>query len=53
MMSDFCLKYAISRFEILMSGTFAQLTTQYEARSRSYCQISFLAFVSGMFLIGA
>jgi hypothetical protein len=52
MMSDFCLKYAISRLEVLVSGTFAQLTPEDAARSRSDCQISLLSFVSGMFFVG-
>jgi hypothetical protein len=53
MMSDFCLKDAISHLKLLVSGTFAQLTAENAARSRSYRQIGFLSFVSGMLLIGA
>jgi hypothetical protein len=53
MMGDFCLKYAISRFELLMSGIFAQLTAEYAARSRSDRQISCLSFVAGMLLVCA
>jgi hypothetical protein len=53
MMGNLCLKYAISRFKLLMSGTFAQLTAEYAALSRSDRQISCLSFVSGMLLVCA